>query len=250
VTTPKKIVVYTAIVNNYNPLRNPANVDPGIDYVCFTDQPRWFALSNNTIWKGRPFPDGDLDATRMNRQVKLLPHKFFPEYEYSVYVDGSINIVGDIRALLEKYDHPSMLSFNHPRRSCIYEEGKVCIEMGKEDPRVIARQLDRYRSEGFPEDFGLTENAVLIRRHNDPAIIKLMEDWWHELLTESRRDQLSFPYVAWRNGFWPVTMGKESVWGSSEVFKLETTHHGGKTLGLMERFRVLADVYFLWRFKR
>ncbi len=245
-----KIVVYTAIVNNYNPLRNPAHIDPEIDYVCFTDQPKWFALTNNTIWKGRPFPKSNLDPTRANRQVKLLPHRFFPEYDYSIYVDGSIRIIGDIRALLEKYAYPSMLSFNHPLRSCIYEEGQVCIEMRKEDPQVITRQLDMYRSEGFPENFGLIEGGVLIRRHNDPTIIKLMEEWWHELLTQSRRDQLSFPYVAWRSGFWPVTMGKESVWGASETFKLETTRHGSKSMTLMERLRVLADVFFLWRFKR
>lgn len=246
----KTIIVYTAIVNNYNPLRNPAFIEDGIDYVCFTDQPKWFALSNNTIWKGRPFPVSDLDPTLTNRQVKLLPHRFFPEYEYSVYVDGSINIIGGIRALLEKYDCPSMLSFNHPRRSCIYEEGQVCIDMRKGDPQAISRQLEQYRSEGFPESYGLTENNVLIRRHNDPAIIKLMEDWWRELLAQSRRDQLSFPYVAWRNNFWPTTMGKESVWGTSEVFKLETTRHGSKSMSLMERLRILADVYVLWRFKR
>lgn len=248
--TPGKTVVYTAIVNNYNPLRNPTSIDPQLDYVCFTDQPKWFALANNTIWQGRPFPKTDLDATRMNRQVKLLPHRFFRQYEYSVYVDGSIDIIGDIRALLEKYDHPRMLSFNHPHRSCIYEEGQVCSALGKDDPQVIAQQLDRYRSEGFPENFGLIEGGVLIRRHNEPAIVKLMEDWWRELLSQSRRDQLSFPYVAWRNGFWPTTMGMDSVWGDSETFRLETTHHGSKSLTLTERLRVLADVYFLWRFKR
>jgi hypothetical protein len=122
--------------------------------------------------------------------------------------------------------------------------------MGKGDPQAITRQLEQYRSEGFPVNYGLTENNVLIRRHNDPTIIKLMEDWWRELLAQSRRDQLSFPYVAWRNNFWPITMGKESVWGASEVFKLETAHHGSKSISLMERLRILADVYFLWRFKR
>jgi hypothetical protein len=247
----KKIVAYTAIVDNYNPLQNPLYIDPQIDYVCFTDQPKWCSLVNNTVWKCRPFPRMDLDATRMNRYVKILPHLFFPEYEYSIYVDGSIRITGDVRELLNQYGHPNMLSFKHPRRSCIYEEGKVCIEMRKEDPDTITRQLEAYRSEGFPERFGLTENNVLIRQHNNPIIIKLMEDWWREVITKSRRDQLSFPYVAWRNGFWPVTMGEESVWGTSRVFELNTTtHHGSKKMKLLERLRILSDIYLMWRFKR
>lgn len=245
-----KVVVYTAIVNNYNPLRNPAHIDPEIDYVCFTDQPKWFALTNNTIWKGRPFPKSDLDPTRINRQVKLLPHQFFPEYDYSIYVDGSINIVGPIQPLLAEYDYPKMLCHKHPKRNCIYEEGQVCIGLKKETPEAITRQLEQYRSEGFPGHHGMIEASVLIRRHNDPEIVKLMEAWWHELRTQSRRDQISFPYVAWRRHFWPAIMGETNVWGSSEVFRLETTHHGDRRMTLMDRIRILADVYFLWRFKR
>lgn len=248
--TPKKIVVYTAIVNNYNPLRNPAHIDPDIDYACFTDQPKWFALSNNTIWKGRPFPVSDLDATRMNRQVKLLPHRFFPEYDTSIYVDGSIQITGSIRALLAEYGQPKMLGFKHPKRDCAYQEGKTCIEMNKETPEVIRNQLARYRSEGFPEHFGLIEGGVLIRRHNDPEIVALMEAWWHELQSESRRDQISFPYVAWRQGFWPTLMGEKNVWGSSDFFRLETTHHGDRKLTLADRLRILADIHLFWRFKK
>lgn len=244
------IVVYTAIVGNYNPLRNPRRVEAGVDYVCFTDEPRWFALANNTVWQCRPFPKSTLDATRMNRQVKLLPHQFFSEYEYSIYIDGSINIIGDIRALLAKYGHPKMLSFKHPKRDCAYQEGQVCIEMNKETPEAINRQLAAYRAEGFPEHFGMIEAGVLIRRHNDPEVIALMEDWWHELKTQSRRDQISFPLVAWRHHFWPTLMGEKNVWGSSEVFKLETNYHGGRKLTLVDRLRILADIHLLWRFKQ
>ena len=34
---------------------------------------------------------------------------------------------------------------------------------------------------------------------NNKDIIKTMEDWWIELKYGSKRDQLSFPYVAWKN---------------------------------------------------
>ena len=247
---PGKIVVYTAIVGNYNPLRNPAQIEEGVDYVCFTDEPHWFRLANQTVWQGRPFPPGELDSTRTNRQVKLLPHRFFPDYDTSVYVDGSIRITGSIRALLAEYGQPKMLGFKHPKRNCAYQEGLTCIEMNKETPEVVRHQLERYRSEGFPECFGLIEGGVLIRRHNDPEIVALMEAWWHELQSESRRDQISFPYVAWRHGFWPTLMGEKNVWGSSEVFRLETTHHGDRKLTLADRLRILADIHLFWRFKK
>lgn len=247
------IVVYSAIANNYNPLLNPSVRDEGIDYFCFTDQALWYRLANNIVWKIKPFPKDvrDLEPTRKCRMVKILPHRFFPEYEYSVCVDGSIDIIGDIRALLTQYDYPAMLCFKHPKRSCIYQEGKTCIDLGKDDPQVISRQLDCYRGQGFPENAGLIESGVLIRRHNDPTVIRVMEDWWREVRTQSRRDQLSFPYVAWRNDFWPTTMGDESVWGSSRVFTLRmNSYHGDKKITLLDRLLKLADAHLMWRFKR
>lgn len=243
-----KIVVYTAISNNYDKLRNPRYIDPSLDYVCFTDQPYWQRLANNTVWKIRPFPKAKTDPVRKNRMVKLQPHIYFSEYEYSVYVDGRIDIIGDIKELLAKYDYPIMLAFKHPLRSCIYEEGQACIDKGKEDPDVIMKQLDYYKSQGHPEQAGLIEACALIRKHNDPSIVKIMNGWLNELLARSRRDQLSFPFVARLNGFWPTTMGEDNAWGKSKYFLMRT--HDSKRLSFREKLRILADVHITWRLKR
>lgn len=250
---PKNLVVYTAISGNYNPLRNPSLVSKQIDYVCFTDQPLWHKLANNTVWNTLPFPreTQGLDSVRACRMVKLLPHLFFPKYDYSIWVDGSIDILGDVHALLAEYDYPDMLCFKHPRRSCIYEEGRICIELGKDDPLVIRNQLQAYGDQGFPSQAGLIESGVLIRRHNTPVIQKVMEDWWREIKVHSRRDQLSFPYIAWRNHFTPTTMGSDSVWGTSKVFALRMdSYHGDKNVTVLERLRILAEMHLLWRFRR
>lgn len=248
------LVVYSAIVRNYNAVLCPSRVDDSLDYICFSDQPFWNGLINNTVWDIRPFPKEtrELEATRKCRMVKILPHLFFPEYDYSVWVDGSIDIIGDIRALIATHDYPDLLCFKHPKRDCVYEEGKACIDLGKDDPQVINNQLDAYHRQGFPEHAGLIESGVMIRKHNDPEIIKVMESWWQELSTHSRRDQLSFPYAAWRHGRWPPPlMGEDNVWGSSAVFRLRReSYHGGKPLTMLDRARILADKYLLWRLKR
>lgn len=245
----KDIVIYSAITRDYNPLRNPIHINPYVDYISFTDQLLWKKITNNTIWKTRSFPAIKLDPVRMNRFVKLLPHRFFPGYEFSVYVDGHINIIGDIRYLLEKYDYPDMLCFKHPHRSCAYEEGKACILHKKDSPQIIMKQLEYYRQEGLPENFGLIEGGVLIRRHNRPAVKQLMEDWWEQVRVNSKRDQVSFPFVAWKNGFWPITMGDENVWGNSKVFLYDQLrHHGAKSFNLKHRLKVLMDLYIKWRF--
>lgn len=246
-----RIVVYTAIVNNYDVLRNPSHIDDTLDYVCFTDQPQWLRLSTHTVWTIRPIPPAGLDSTRMNRMMKLQPHRFFPDHDYSIYVDGCIDIIGDVRSLLQKYAHPRMLSFRHPLRDCIYEEGEVCIQMSKDDPEAIRNQLEHYRSQGHPENFSLIEAGVLIRKHNDDLISRLMDEWWQEVLTRSRRDQLSFPYVARRNGFWPTMMGNDHVRGASAYFALRTNiGHRPHGISLKEKMRILNQVHLLWRFRR
>lgn len=91
--------------------------------------------------------------------------------------------------------------FRHPDRRCIYVEAARCISMSKDDPALIIRQMERYRREGYPPDNGLAECNVIVRHHSDALVQKVMSDWWREIRKGSRRDQLSFNYVIWKNAF-------------------------------------------------
>ena len=66
--------------------------------------------------------------------------------------------------------------------------------------KVAERQMNRYKEEGFPANYGLVQTNVMIRRHNDPYSKNLMEKWWEELKDNSHRDQLSFNYAVWKCG--------------------------------------------------
>jgi hypothetical protein len=194
------IVIYTAIYNDYDDLRDPETISLNCDYICFTDNPKL----ESKVWKIKYLPQDDLDPTRKNRRVKILPHLFFSDYKYSVYVDGSLDIIGNIEKLVEKYlvkRNHQLAAFGHPSHNCLYKEAKKCIEKGKDNEEIINKQIQRYRKEGMPLNYGLIQNRVLLRKHNDQAVIKTMEDWWQEVLNHSRRDQISFCYSAWKNNF-------------------------------------------------
>jgi hypothetical protein len=60
------------------------------------------------------------------------------------------------------------------------------------------KQVKRYEDEGYPRQNGLGTTMVLVRRHNEKDCIKLMENWWTEIKYNSKRDQLSFNYIAWK----------------------------------------------------
>ena len=191
---PGRTVIYSAVAGGYDDLQPPGFRPPDCDFVLFSDQPLQVEG-----WEVRPFNYVHQDPTRTARFVKLHPHIYFPDYDKSIWIDANIAIRGDFRTLFSRLTHEEFIgSFFHPLRNCIYAEGRKCISLKKDRRQVIRRHLKRYRHEGFPRKAGLWETNVLLRRHNDPGCIRLMDAWWRELEIGSRRDQISLPVVAER----------------------------------------------------
>ncbi|MBL86635.1 MAG: hypothetical protein CMO82_08255 [Winogradskyella sp.] len=119
----------------------------------------------------------------------------------------------DINDLIkEKMLLAKMACFDHNRnaigkRNCIYEEYQAILDyeekkgVQKDHPEVMRKQIDRFKKEGYPKNNGLITAPILIRKHSDPEIIKVMEAWWKIVLNESKRDQLCFNYVVWKHNF-------------------------------------------------
>lgn len=196
----KSCVVYTCITNEHDSIKEPLYYNPEIDYVLITDT----EVSEDSVWKGRDINDiveiQGLDPRMKARYIKTHPHIIFPQYEYSIYIDGSILIVTDLKPLLDDLDKNSFGVHMHPIRNCIYQEAEKLISTNKTNSRAILNQMKQYKYLGYPKENGLYETKILVRKHNDKDCINLMEKWWSELLTKSERDQLSLPYVLWESG--------------------------------------------------
>ena len=59
--------------------------------------------------------------------------------------------------------------------------------------------MTKYQTEGYPEHNGLVVQMEVLRRHNETDVVDSMEDQWVELKYNSKREQLSFNYIAWKN---------------------------------------------------
>jgi hypothetical protein len=192
-----RLVVYTALFGDYDDLIEPKEKFEGCDFICFTDQKHL----TSDIWEIRLTEECDFPPNMMNRKYKILPHLFLSEYEWSLYVDTNIAILGNPMDLANKYlSMYHMAVPKHFARDCVYEEAKECVILGKTKYDETQKQMVRYKNEGFQKNFGLGENNILFRKHNSDNIIKLMNDWWEELNTQTKRDQLSLAYVLWKNG--------------------------------------------------
>jgi hypothetical protein len=190
-------VIYTAVAGGFDNFVAPKSKIPGIDYVCFSDDIK----QESTGWEIRPFDWSNIDPNRVAKRVKILPHRYLNEYDWSLWVDGNVNITGDLAPFIELHlARGPLQAFRHPRRSCIYAESIHCKDRKKDCPELIIQQMERYRNAGMPRNFGLSENNVIFRYHREPRTRGMMELWWEEIASGSRRDQLSLSFVLWKEG--------------------------------------------------
>ena len=198
-------VVYTAIFGKWDNLQQQT-LPTGWDWKHFNEE------NQLPIYK---------DNNRNAKKFKILPHRYLDDYEYSIWIDGNINIIGNIDELVNKYlNDCNVALFNHASNEldpndCIYKEANYIFELGnknmklspergiknfKDNPTLIRDQIEKYKLLKYPANNGLSTNMIILRRHNEKDCIETMEDWWTEIKYHSKRDQLSFNYVAWKNG--------------------------------------------------
>lgn len=213
-----KVVVYTAISNNYDVLKIPQELCSDWDYICFTDRDNY---PGEHPWKFINFDYIHHDPTRTARFVKTNPHRYFSDYEYSVWIDAHILInnkfiINFINDFIES--NKLFAAIPHPMRNCTYDEADKCIEEKLDDKNIINNQMENYKKQNFPKHYGLIETQILIRKHNNSLIRNLNTMWWSEIDKYSKRDQLSLMYTLWKNSIdWSPILPK----GSST-----RNHHG------------------------
>lgn len=196
------IVIYTAFTKNYDNLFNHHYVSKDIDYVCFTDA----KIDNPGVWEIKKMHHTALDNNRKAKEYKVLPHKFLKNYKYSLWIDSNIDILSDtleknIKKLIKQKQKIALQP--HFKRNCIYEEAIACLNLNKDNPETIIRQIAFLKKEKYPDNYGLSENGLIFRKHHDPQIITLMEAWWNMIINFSYRDQLSLYYIFWKHHFKP-----------------------------------------------
>jgi hypothetical protein len=194
----KDIAIVTSLCGNRESLVNPPIMHPNADYYAFVDRP-W---PNAMEWKQLPLEKrhiGDKYSDRRNaKYYKIMPHKVLPNYKFWIWVDVSHSVIENPHVIINDYLKECDIGvFKHNQRGCLYEEAKILQELNYDHPHLVNNQVKKYTSDGFPNNYGLYELPVSIRR-NTSAIREFNELWWEEIQNYSSRDQLSFPWCVWK----------------------------------------------------
>ncbi len=195
-----KIAIYTAVIGNYDKeIVASKNIDDNMDLFLYTDNYLIKSIDRKIIHVEKQINDN----TKSARYIKIISPERIHTYKYSLWIDGHVSIIGNIRDLINNNiiadEFTGIAMMGHPERMCLYDEANYCIDMKKDHKSIINDQINRYKSEGFPNDYGLARTTVIFRESDNNNVHKLMEYWWNEVINGSCRDQISFNYSVWKN---------------------------------------------------
>lgn len=226
----KRFAIYTAIVGDYDEIRQPIVVDMGVDFFLFSNNIKEKRIG---VWQIKRIPYSNHDSVRVARWVKTHPEILLPDYEASLWIDANIQIISEmiysrIRDLYND-DKVAISTVTHLQRVCVYQEAVLMIRGCYERERVVIDWGHYLRKAGFPKKMGLAETGVLFRKHTVKFVKTIDSFWWWCIENYSKRDQLSFCYVLWKLGanYTPFFSQNEDVRTSSwvaywEIHKNET----------------------------
>jgi len=182
-------VIYTAFTKGYDTLKEPSIITPGWRYICYTDD-----LSvRSKVWEIVYCPHLSI---REIRKIKIIPPF---KYNICIWIDGSIAINCNLDKFIALYHEKDFTLMNHPDRNCVYDEAKACVKYKKDDPKIIQQQINYYDSLNYPPNHGMVATGLIIR--NESSMIKrFCELWFEQILKFSKRDQLSFNFIANKEG--------------------------------------------------
>lgn len=196
-----KGAVYTCLVGNSTTLYQPEYINVHWDYICFTDKKDKWGVKEG-IWEYRKMEkiEESESNSSMYYRYKIKPHEILEGYDYSIWVNAQIQIVGEMEQMYKIYgEETSFLAFPAYIQDNLYDAVRTTLSTDDENIE-LRRKMYRYREEGFPEHFGLISTNVMYRNHRDEVLNKVMDTWWEESEKCQQLREFGFSYAAWKHG--------------------------------------------------
>lgn len=198
-----KGVVYTCVFGDmlaYQPLV----ICEELDYICFTDNEAMWGKTDG-VWyyaKLENQADENFDSAKLCTKYKILAPILLEQYDFSIWTEHSMQIVGDILQFAKGYgDGYSFLGFALCNDDCIYNDERK-ISMSADYLSIAIRKgMYQYKEEGYPEHYGLIDAHVMVRSHRDSDLNLVMQEWWNELKKYEGFGDDCFNYAAWKHNF-------------------------------------------------
>lgn len=200
----KNVAIYTACFGDHDQPIDLHGFEDQADLFCFTDSP--ILARTLTTWDVRRcrarFRQPRMDA----KWYKMSACHLFPEHAWSIYLDSSIRFrktEGFLEHCLDALSPLGALAFfSHPEgQRTIEEEAALSMSFEKYAGEPCAAQAAHYAGAGFPGGQLLAGGCIV--RAMSPVASLFEKAWFDECVQWSVQDQVSLPYVLWKQGIRP-----------------------------------------------
>ena len=128
-------------------------------------------------------------------------YSIFDEYDYSIYLDGNLQIIGPLSDLIRSLGRYGLGFHSHPYAQDPYMEALSLSIRQKIDKKDAIETLRIFVDNGFPRHYGSVEGGLIVCDNRNQMARKILDSWFHEYMNgKAKRDQLYLPYVLYKMG--------------------------------------------------
>ena len=195
-----RIAIYTCITGGYDDFREPETIESDCDYYYISDKHIDLPQGFRFIDVDTLVPDKDISPKDKNRYCKMHPYEIFAEYDFTIYFDGSIQLIKPISHYIHRVGTSGLAIHRHRERDCVYSEGIFLVWLGAAKKDDMLKDVGRYVDAGLPKHFGLFEGGMIVTDIHNPTVRELYRNWYDEYLTGMKRDQQALILTLWKMG--------------------------------------------------
>ena len=191
--TANNFAIYRCLFADYDIVLDESIVVTGVDYYLFTDNP----LLEVYPYKKILVESNEMSASLSNRSLKLQLPLELQSYAATLYLDGNISIVNNLRSLINEFlsSGAEIGLFKHPNHSTLEEEIALCVTNKKSNEEDLRNEVKFYSKNNFSSFEGFSDNSVIFRKSFNENIKFAMSEWFDLVKKFTGRDQLSLPFI-------------------------------------------------------
>jgi len=152
-----------------------------------------------------PFPLPNLNNRLKSKYIKIMMHRFLPEYDAYVWIDGKVEVLTNhfVELMTANLDKNDICIFRHKDRRTAYEEIDFIIHhMSQGNNYLISRyanqSMDKERDfyhNNLSAAAPLYETTLFARKRNEYTNF-FFDEWWQRCIEFSYFDQSMFSVIA------------------------------------------------------
>ena len=192
-----KIAIITANIGGVDPILGIPKQSVEADYFYYDET-------------NLPFPLTNLSNRLKARYLKSQTHRFLPDYDMYIWLDGRVKVEGNnfAQSFLEQIEGRDLAIYKHFERDNVYQEmDYINNEMLKGSQYLLTRYANQqvmkealfYKEKGLPNDFPLFMGGFFARRNNKKTN-DCFDEWWRRIVEFSYSDQTMLSHVVWESG--------------------------------------------------